>query len=290
MTGVKAGVAAGALAALMWLTSACVYLVYPWQSMLIQQFGELVGERSEAGLYFKLPWQNLIAFDRRILTIDTKDPDLYITSEKENVLVDSYIKWRIADPRRFYTSFRGQEQSAVGRLVELVNRGLRDEIGKRTVLEVVSAQRDDVMAVMVSRANEDARAQGVEVVDVRIKRVELPKAVSENVYRSMIAERQRIANERRATGDAQKEEIRANADRDRAVIIAEAYRDSQKLRGEGDALAAEIYANAYGEHPDFYNFYRSLEAYRRTIGKDGDLLILRPDGEFFRYLKSAQGR
>ena len=212
--------------------------------------------------------------------------DFYITTEKENVLVDSYIKWRIVDPAVYYIRLAGLEANAAGRLREIINRGLRDEIGKRTVKEVVAGDREALMGVMRARANETARDVGVEVVDVRLKRVNLPEGVSENVYKNMIEERRRIANERRSTGDAEKEKIQAAADRDRTIILSEAIRDAERIRGEGEAETAAIYAEAYGSRPEFYDFYRSLGAYRRTLGNAGDFFLLAPDSDFFRYLKS----
>ena len=280
------GVSAGAILLSMWLAGASLFIVYPWESALVLQFGEVVATRQEPGLYFKPPWQNLRRFDSRVLTIDSEESDRYITTEKENVLVDSYIKWRIVDPATYYIRVAGIESSAAGRLREIINRGLRDEIGKRTVKEVVAGERKSLTGVLRTRANEAASDIGVEVVDVRLKRVNLPAGVSENVYKNMIEERRRIANERRSTGDAEKEEIQAKADRDRTIILAEAIRDAEEVRGEGEAETAAIYAKAFGTRPEFYDFYRSLGAYRRTLGNAGDFFLLSPDSDFFRYLKS----
>ena len=279
------GLAAGALLAL-WLAGASLFIVYPWESALVLQFGEVVAARKEPGLYLKAPWQNLRRFDSRVLTIDSEESDRYITTEKENVLVDSYIKWRIVDPALYYIRLAGLEANATGRLREIINRGLRDEIGKRTVKEVVAGDREALMGVMRTRASDTAAEVGVEVVDVRLKRVNLPAGVSENVYKNMIEERRRIANERRATGDAEKEKIQASADRERTILLAEAIRDAERTRGEGEAETAAIYAGAYGSRPEFYDFYRSLGAYRRTLGNAGDFFLLAPDSDFFRYLKS----
>lgn len=274
---------------LLWLLSSVFFIVYPWQSTLILQFGELISVKQTPGLYAKLPWQDARYFDSRILTIDTADPDRFITAEKENLLVDSYIKWRIIDPKKYYETVRGQERAAVSRVVEVVNRGLRDEIGKRTVKDVVTGEREEVMSIMRERANDIAKkSYGMEIVDVRIKRVDLPTAVSENVYKNMIEERRRIANERRSTGEAEKEKIQAEADRERTVLLATARREGQELRGEGDAESARIYAEAYGQHPEFYDFYRSLEAYRNALGKPNDFFLLSPDSDFFRFLIDQQ--
>ena len=281
------GVVIAAFLLLLWLLSSIFFVVYPWQSALILQFGELIEAKQEPGVYAKLPWQDKLYFDSRVLTIDTADPDRFITAEKENLLVDSYVKWRIVDPKRYYETVRGQERAAISRILEVVNRGLRDEIGKRTVKDVVTGEREEVMSVLRDRANETASASfGMEIVDVRIKRVDLPTAVSENVYRNMIEERRRIANERRSTGEAEKEKIQAEADRERTVILAEAMRQSQRLRGDGDSKSAKIYADAYSQAAEFYSFYRSLEAYRNTLGNAGDFFLLSPDNsDFFRYLK-----
>ena len=273
------------LLALLWLAGASLFIVYPWESALVLQFGEVVAARQSPGLYAKAPWQTLRRFDSRVLTIDSEESDRYITTEKENVLVDSYIKWRIVDPALYYIRLAGREGSAAGRLREIINRGLRDEMGKLTVKDVVAGDREAMMGIIRARANEAAADVGVEVVDVRLKRVNLPTGVSENVYKNMIEERRRIANERRSTGDAEKEKIQAAADRDRTIILAEAVRESERIRGEGEAETAAIYARAYASQSEFYDFHRSLGAYRRTLGGAGDFFLLAPDSEFFRYLK-----
>ena len=277
----------GITAAAIYLLSTTLFTVYPWESRLVLQFGEIVGVHKDPGLYFKLPWQTLKRFDSRILTIDSKDPDRFITSEKENVLVDSYIKWRIVEPAAYYTTMQGLESQAEVRLQQIINRGLRDEFGKRTVKEVVSGQRDEVMRIMRDRANQAADRYGIQVADVRIKRVELPQQVSENVYRNMIEERRRVANERRSEGDAEKEKIMAVADKERVVLLAEAVKEAEKIKGKGDAISANIYAKAYETHPEFYAFYRSLQAYERSLGHSSDLMILKPDSDFFKYFNEG---
>lgn len=275
---------------LMWLLSAVLFIVYPWQSAVIRQFGELLSVKKSPGLYVKAPWQDVVLFDSRILTIDTSDPDSYITAEKENLLVDTYIKWRIVAPRTYYEATGGgSETKAVARLREVINRGLRDEIGKRTVKDVVAGEREQVMEIMRTRANKDAASFGAEIVDVRLKRVDLPLAVSENVYKNMVEERRRIANERRATGEAEKEKIQAEADRERTVILARANQRADILRGEGDAEAARVYAAAYNRYPEFYNFHRSLSAYEKTLGHSNDFFLLSPRSDYFRYLKDENG-
>ncbi len=286
---VRINILIGTFAAAIYLVSASLFTVYPWENLLVLQFGEIVNVRQNPGLYFKYPWQNLKRFDARILTIDSKDPARFITSEKENVLVDSYIKWRIVEPASYYTTVQGIESQAIIRLQQIINRGLRDEFGKRTVKEVVSGERDEVMTIMRERANAAAEKYGIEVMDVRVKRVELPKQVSENVYRNMIEERRRVANERRSEGDAEKEKIMATADKETSIILAEAVRDAEKIKGEGDAVSTSIYAGTYRAHPEFYSFYRSLQAYDRSLGHSSDFLILKPDSDFFKYFNDELG-
>ncbi|MDO9601290.1 MAG: protease modulator HflC [Rhodocyclaceae bacterium] len=258
------------------------------QYALVFQLGEIKEVNQEPGLSFKLPMiQNVRFFDRRILTLDSVEPERFLTAEKKPVLVDSFVKWRIADVRQYYISVGGDEMLARTRLSQTVNSGLREEFGRRTVHDVVSGARDKIMADVQKKADADARAIGVEIVDVRLKRVDLPPEVSESVYRRMETERKRVANELRSTGAAESEKIRADADRQREVIVAEAYRDAQKVKGEGDARAASIYGKAFGENPEFYAFYRSLEAYRQSFGNKNDLLVVDPSADFFKYLKNS---
>ena len=258
------------------------------QYALVFQLGEVKRIITEPGLNFKIPMiQNVRYFDRRILTLDNNDPERFITSEKKNVLVDSYIKWRIVDPKLYYISVSGDESRAKTRLNQTVNAGLREEFGKRTVHDVVSGERDKIMEQMREKADSDARKIGVQIVDVRVKRVELPTEVSDAVYRRMEAERKRVANELRSEGSAEAEKIRADADRQREIIIAEAYRDAQKIKGEGDAKATSTYAQAFGQNTEFYAFYRSLEAYRGSFRNKGDILVVEPNSEFFKYMKST---
>lgn len=267
--------------------SMSIFTVDQRQFALVFQLGEVTRVIEQPGLNFKLPMvQNVRYFDRRILTLDNADPERFITSEKKNVLVDSYIKWRIVDPKLYYVSVGGDESRARTRLNQTVNAGLREEFGKRTVHDVVSGARDKIMDDMREKADSDARKIGVEIVDVRLKRVELPTEVSEAVYRRMEAERKRVANELRSEGAAEAEKIRADADRQREVIIANAYRDAQKIKGEGDAKAAATYAAAFDQNPEFYAFYRSLEAYRSSFGNKGDLLVVEPNSDFFKYMRS----
>ncbi len=265
-----------------------IFTVDQRQFALVFQLGEVKRQISEPGLYFKIPMiQNVRLFDKRILTLDNNDPERFITSEKKNVLVDSYIKWRIIDPNLYYISVGGDEARAKTRLNQTVNAGLREEFGKRTVHDVISGEREKIMDDMREKADADARKIGVQIVDVRLKRVELPNEVSEAVYRRMEAERKRVANELRSEGSAEAEKIRADADRQREVIVANAYRDAQKIKGDGDAQATAIYAKAFNQNPEFYAFYRSLEAYRGSFKNKSDLLVIEPGSEFFKYMKGT---
>ena len=272
------------------LVSSSLYIVDQRQKAIVFQLGEVIAVKESPGLYFKIPMvQNVRFFDSRILTMDAEEPDRFITSGKKNVLVDLFVKWRIVDVKQYYISVRGDEALARVRLAQTVNSSLRDEFGNRTVHEVVSGQRDKIMEIMRKKADADARNIGVEVVDVRLKRVDLPKEVSESVYRRMEAERKRVANELRSTGFADSEKIRSNADRQREVILAKAYRDAQKTKGEGDAKATRIYAEAFQKNPEFYSFYRSLEAYKQSFQNKSDMMVLEPNSEFFKYLKNPGG-
>ena len=278
----------GVLVALLLLASSSLYIVDQRQQAILFQLGEVVDVKTAPGLYFKIPLaQNVRYFDSRILTMDTAEPERFITSEKKNVLVDLFVKWRIVDVKQYYVSVRGDEMLAQTRLAQTVNSSLRDEFGNRTVHDVVSGERDKIMEIMRQKADADARKIGVEVVDVRLKRVDLPQEVSESVYRRMEAERKRVANELRSTGSAESEKIRADADRQREVILAEAYRKAQEVKGEGDAKASAIYAGAFQANPEFYAFYRSMDAYKQSFKNKGDMLVLEPTSEFFKYIKNS---
>ncbi|MFO1364048.1 MAG: protease modulator HflC [Burkholderiales bacterium] len=267
--------------------SLSLFTVDQRESAIVFQLGEIRHVVSEPGLRFKFPLiQNVRYFDRRILTLDTPDAERFITSEKKNVLVDSFVMWRIDDVKQYYVSVRGDEALAVTRLNQTVNSTLREEFGKRTVQEVISGERDKIMTVVREKLEDDAKRIGVQIVDVRLKRVELPSEVSEAVYRRMEAERRAVAAELRSQGYSDAEKIRAEADKDREVIIAEAYRDAQRVKGEGDARAAAVYARAFGENPEFYAFYRSLETYRASFRNRADVLVLDPGSELFRYFRN----
>jgi membrane protease subunit HflC len=267
--------------------SMSVFTVDQRQNALVFQLGEVVGVKTKPGLYFKVPLvQNVRYFDTRILTLDTPEPERFITSEKKNVKVDYFVKWRIVDVKLYYVSVAGDESRTLTRLAQTINDGLRAEFGKRTVHDVVSGERDKIMEIQRKKADDDARKIGVEVLDVRLKRVDLPEEVSESVYKRMEAERKRVANEQRSTGFAEAEKIRADADRQREVILAEAYRDAQRIKGEGDARASALYASAYGQNPEFYAFYRSLDAYTKSFKNKSDVMVLEPSSEFFKYMKN----
>lgn len=282
----KIKVAAGVLLAILVLAGMTLFTVDQRQFAIIFQLGEIKQVIAEPGLNFKWPMiQNVRYFEKRILTLDSPEPERFITSEKKNVLVDSYVKWRIIDPKLYYETVGGDEIRAKTRLNQTVNAGLREEFGKRTVHDVVSGERDRIMEDMRSKADLDARKIGVQIVDVRVKRVDLPNEVSDSVYRRMEAERKRVANELRSEGSAEAEKIRADADRQREVIVAEAYRDAQKIKGEGDAKSAAVYGQAFGQNPEFYAFYRSLEAYRNSFKSKSDLMVVDPGSDFFKYMK-----
>jgi membrane protease subunit HflC len=270
------------------LLSMSMFVVDQRQNAIVFQLGEVVKVKTEPGLHFKLPFvQNVRFFDSRILTLDTVEPERFITAEKKNVMVDSFIKWRIVDVKQYYVSVGGDEVRAKTRLLQTVNSSMREEFGKRTIHEVVSGERDKIMEVLRTKTDLDARKIGVEVLDVRLKRVDFPLEISDSIYRRMDAERNRVANELRASGAAEGEKIKADADKQREVILAEAYRDAQKTKGEGDARAAAIYASAFGRNPEFYSFYRSLEAYKQSFKDKNDVMVIDPSSAFFKYLKSS---
>ncbi len=281
-------VLAGVLVAIFFLGSSAIYIVDERQQALLFQLGEVIDVKTEPGLYFKIPIaQNVRYFEKRILTMDAEEPERFITSEKKNVLVDLFVKWRIIDVTQYYVAVRGDEALAQTRLAQTINASLRNEFGNRTVHDVVSGERDQIMEIMRQRADADARGIGVEVIDVRLKRVDLPQEVSESVYRRMEAERKRVANELRSTGAAESEKIRADADRQREVILAEAYREAQKTMGEGDGEAAAIYAAAFEKDAEFYAFWRSMDAYQQTFQDKGDIMLLEPSSDFFKYMKES---
>lgn len=286
----KMSILGGALLLVIALASMSLFTVDQRQYAIVFQLGQVKEVIDKPGLNVKLPMiQNVRYFDKRILTMDTAEPERFITSEKKNVLVDHFVKWRIINPQLYYESVAGDEARARTRLTQTVNAGLREEFGKRTVHDVVSGARDQIMEDMRVKADQDARKIGAQIVDVRLKRVDLPSEVSESVYRRMEAERKRVANELRSQGAAEAEKIRADADRQREVIVAEAYRAAQKVKGEGDAKATAIYAESFGQNAEFYSFYRSLEAYRASFSGKDDVLVVDPSSDFFKFMKGSRG-
>jgi membrane protease subunit HflC len=269
------------------LLSSTVFVVDQRRFAIVFALGQVRDVITEPGLHFKLPppFQNVIYLDKRILTLDTPDADRFITAEKKNILVDAFMKWRITDPRLYYVSFNGDENRARDRLSQIIKAALNDEITKRTVREVISGERGRVMEAVKEKVVAEAKEIGVGVVDVRLKRVDYIEQINNSVYERMKAERVRVANELRSTGAAESEQIRADADRQRTVIIAEAFREAEKIKGDGDAKATAIYADSFGKNPEFAKYYRSLEAYRATFKSRGDVMVVDPNSEFFKYFK-----
>ncbi|MCD2516022.1 protease modulator HflC [Massilia sp. G4R7] len=269
------------------LLSSTVFVVDQRRFAIVFALGQVRDVITEPGLHFKLPppFQNVIYLDKRILTLDTPDADRFITAEKKNILVDAFVKWRIVDPRLYYVSFNGDENRARDRMSQIIKAALNDEITKRTVREVISGERGRVMEAVKEKVVAEAKEIGVGVVDVRLKRVDYIDQINNSVYERMKAERVRVANELRSTGAAESEQIRADADRQRTVIIAEAFREAEKIKGDGDAKATAIYAESFGKNPEFAKYYRSLEAYRATFKNRGDVMVVDPNSEFFKYFK-----
>lgn len=272
-----------------WLVSSTVFIVDQRKYAIVFALGEVKQVIDKPGLHFKLPppFQNVIFLDKRFLTLDSPDADRFITAEKKNILIDSFVKWRISDPRLYFVSFSGEERRALDRMQQIIRDALNLEITKRTVREVISGERATVMSAIQKNVEEEARKIGVEVIDVRLKRVDYVEQISNSVFDRMRSERLRVANELRSTGAAESEKIRADADKQRTVILAEAYREAEKMRGEGDAKASQVYAQAFGQNPEFYKFYRSLQAYRASFKSQSDVMVLDPNSEFFRYFRSS---
>jgi len=268
------------------IVAMSVYTVDQRKAAIKFQLGEVVAVQTQPGLYFLVPiMQNVRLYDTRIQTLDSRDAERFLTSENKNVLVDSFVKWRIIDVRQYFVSVRGDSVAAEARISQTVNDALRAEFARRTVHDVVSGEREKIMTTVADKVDKDVKGIGVEIVDVRLKRVDLVPEISSDVYRRMESERKRVANELRATGQAEGEKIKADADRQRQVIVAEAYRDAQRVKGDGDAQASRIYAEAFQRNPEFYSFYRSLEAYRTGMRNKSDVMVLDPSSEFFKYFK-----
>jgi modulator of FtsH protease HflC len=272
---------------LVYVLSSSIFVVDQRKFAVVFSFGQIVRVIEKPGLQIKYPspFESVRFFDRRILTIDNPEAERFITAEKKNLLVDSYVKWRIVDPRKFFISFKGDERLAQDRLTQLVRSALNEEFTKRTVRELISDQREQVMQGIRKKVADDASDIGVEIVDVRLKRVDLLAEISDSVYRRMEAERKRVANELRSTGAAESDKIRANAERQRDTILAEAYREAQKIKGAGDAKATALYAEAFGRDPQFAQFYQSLEAYRNSFKDKKDVMVVEPNGEFFKFMR-----
>ena len=273
------------------ILSSSVFIVDQRQFAVRYALGEIREVIDEPGLYFKLPppFQNVEYHDKRILTIDSTDTDRFVTAEKLNLVLDYYVKWRISEPRQYIRSALGSERVATDRVLRSLRDALQNEVAKLTVADVISLQRDTLMERVRAKVDSDAKTIGIDVVDVRLKRVDFEQNVQERVFARMQSERLRVANERRATGAADAEKIRADADRQREVILAAAYRDGQKLKGLGDAKAAAVFAEAYGRNPEFAAFYRSLEAYRSAFRESGDMLVLDPSSDFFKFFRDPSG-
>lgn len=286
MTGLRLG--AVILALVLVIGSMSIFYVDERELAVKFRFGEMIKTDYSPGLHFQIPFINNVQFfPRRILTI-TNPQELFLTFEKKNLFVDFFIKWRINDVAKYYEATRGEEILSAQRLLEIVKDGIRAEFANRTVPEVVTAERRELMDEMLAKARVSAAELGIEVIDVRVKRIEFSDEVSESVFNRMRQERARVASELRAEGAENAERIRAEADRERTIILAEAYRDAEKIRGQGDAVAAEIYAGAFQKDAEFFRFYRSIEAYRRSIGTGSDILVMDTKGDFFRYLNQSK--
>ena len=288
----KVFAALSAVVALGLVLLSCVFVVDQRQFALVFALGEIRTVISEPGLHFKLPppFQNVVFVEKRTLTIDNPDADRFITSEKKNVVVDTYVKWRVDDPKIFFTSVAGRISSAEDRISRALRDGLNNEIATRTVNEVISGARESVMEGILKRVSEDAKQIGVQIVDVRLRRVDFAEEIRDSVFRRMESERKAIASERRSQGFAEAEKIRANADRQREGILAQAYRKAQTIKGDGDARAAAAYAASFGQNPEFAAFYRSLQAYRESFNKRSDVIVADPQSEFFRYFRAPNAK
>ncbi|MCK5335082.1 MAG: protease modulator HflC [Gammaproteobacteria bacterium] len=270
--------------------SLSTFFVDEREKAILLKFGTIERSDYEPGIHFKVPFVNNVRkFDSRILTIDQR-PERFLTAEKKYLIVDSFIKWQIKDVEKYFLATGGDERRAGLLLYQIVNNGLRDEFGKRTIQEVITGDRAEIMGIMTRLAGDKTESLGVAIVDVRIKRIDYPEKISESVYQRMRTERERDAREFRSEGKEAAERVTADADKQSKVILAEAYRDAEKLRGSGDAKAANIYANSFSKDREFYRFYRSLEAYKETFRSKSDVMLIQPDSEFFRYLKDSKGK
>ena len=289
MNSGKIGFVAAGAAILIGIIYSSAFVVNQWEVALKLRLGEIVDTDYEPGLHWMVPVVNQVEkFDGRIQTLDSQ-PERFLTIEKKDVIVDSFAKWRIADAAQFFRSTGGNPARAGRLLSERINTSLRNEFGQRTIQEVVSGERTEIMALLTKDSDAQASELGIEIIDVRIKQIDLPPEVSESVYSRMRAERERVARDLRAQGSEASERIRADADRQEVVILADAFREAEELRGEGDGLAAEIYARAFQKNPEFYAFYRSLDAYRKAFETGGDVMVLDSNSEFFQYFQGQAG-
>ncbi|MDX1812394.1 MAG: protease modulator HflC [Gammaproteobacteria bacterium] len=276
------------IAVVLFMSSFALFTVDEREKAIMFRLGQIVSTDFKPGLHFKIPiFNNVKKFDSRILTMDAP-PEEFLTSEKKNVTVDSFVKWRISDVEKYYVSMGGDERRASTRISQIIKDGLRNEFGIRTIQEAVSGERSQIMDSLLANAKKQVDEFGIEIVDVRIKRIDLPRNVSSSVYQRMEAERARVAKDFRSRGAEEAERIRADADRQREIIMAEAYRDAEQIRGEGDAQSAKIYAEAFKEDAEFYAFYRSLNAYKASFSSKNDVMVIRPDSEFFKYFGAAK--
>ncbi|MCP4430628.1 MAG: protease modulator HflC [Gammaproteobacteria bacterium] len=267
--------------------SMSTFIVHERELAIKFKLGEIVESDYEPGIYFQIPIiNNIRKFDSRVLTMDTPS-ERFLTAEKKNVIVNSFVKWKISDPKTFYTATAGDERQAIARMASIINNELKGQIASKTMREVISGERATIMQKVTDNAGVKVRDLGVELIDVRVKKVELPEEVSNTVYRRMATERQTVAREFRSRGEEKAKQIRANADRQREEILAEAYRKSEQIRGEGDAQSAKTYADSFNQDKEFYSFYRSLKAYETSFGNNGDMIILSPDSEFFKFFKDS---
>jgi len=270
------------------VVSMSTFIVHERELAIKFKLGEIVKADYEPGIYFQIPIiNNVRKFDSRILTMDTPT-ERFLTAEKKNVIVNSFVKWKIIDPKTFYTATAGDERQAIARMASIINNELKGQIASKTMREVISGERATIMQQVTDNAGIKVKDLGVELIDVRVKKVELPEEVSSTVYRRMATERQTVAREFRSRGEEQAKQIRANADRQREEILAEAYRKSEEIRGEGDATAAKTYADSFNQDKDFYSFYRSLKAYDVSFGNSGDMIVLSPESDFFKFFKNSK--
>ena len=272
------------------IVSMSTFIVHERELAIKFKLGEIVESDYKPGIYFQIPIiNNVRKFDSRILTMDTPT-ERFLTAEKKNVIVNSFVKWKISNPKTFYTATAGDERQAIARMASIINNELKGQIASKTMREVISGERATIMQQVTDNAGIKVKDLGVELIDVRVKKVELPEEVSNTVYRRMATERQTVAREFRSRGEEQAKQIRANADRQREEILAEAYRKSEQIRGEGDAVSAKTYADSYNQDKDFYSFYRSLKAYETSFGNSGDMIVLSPESDFFKFFKDSKKR